>query len=43
MESEGISQEEKGEMIKLYLLGNQIERAKAQNIFLEVFYDWMKE
>lgn len=43
MESEGIGEEEKKEMVKIYLLQNQIERAKAQNIFLEVFGDWMKQ
>lgn len=43
MESEKISEEEKQEMIKAYLLESQIERAKAQNIFLEVFGDWMKQ
>lgn len=42
MESEKISEDEKDEMIKGYLLQNQIERVKAQNVFFEVFRDWMK-
>jgi len=43
MKTEAISEEEKDEMTKGYLLKNQIDRAKAQNLFLEVFGDWMNQ
>ncbi len=41
-QAEGVSEEEKDEMINVYLLQNQINRAKAQNIFLDVFGEWIK-
>ncbi|OGM98323.1 MAG: hypothetical protein A2915_04410 [Candidatus Yanofskybacteria bacterium RIFCSPLOWO2_01_FULL_41_34] len=41
IQAEGISEEEKDEMIKGYLLKNQVDRAKAQNLFLDVFGDWI--
>lgn len=43
LESKGITEDEKEEWVKNYLLKNAVERVRAQNIFLQVFGQWMME